>query len=52
MSMMGGGGVTGEFPSQRASNVENGSIWWLHHGYEYLYHVVKRCKKYTTLLQK
>ena len=23
--------VTGEFPSQRASNVENVSIWWLHH---------------------
>ena len=23
--------VTGEFPSQRASNAENVSIWWLHH---------------------
>ena len=23
--------VTGEFPSQRASNVENVSIWWCHH---------------------
>ena len=23
--------VTGEFPSQRASNVENVSIWWRHH---------------------
>ena len=22
---------TGEFPAQRASNVENVSIWWLHH---------------------
>ena len=24
--------VTGEFPAQRASNAENVSIWWLHHG--------------------
>ena len=24
--------VTGEFPAQRASNVENVSIWWHHHG--------------------
>ena len=24
--------VTGEFPSQRTSNTENGSIWWRHHG--------------------
>ena len=23
--------VTGEFPAQRASNVENFSIWWRHH---------------------
>ena len=23
--------VTGGFPSQRASNVENDSIWWRHH---------------------
>ena len=23
---------TGEFPVQRASNAENGSIWWRHHG--------------------
>ena len=23
--------VTSEFPSQRASNAENGSIWWRHH---------------------
>ena len=22
---------TGEFPAQRASNMENASIWWLHH---------------------
>ena len=25
--------VTGEFPAQRASNAENISIWWRHHGY-------------------
>ena len=24
---------TGEFPAQRASNAENASIWWRHHGY-------------------
>ena len=24
--------VTGEFPTQRASNTENISIWWRHHG--------------------
>ena len=24
--------VTDEFPAQRASNPENGSIWWRHHG--------------------
>ena len=24
---------TGEFPAQRASNAENVSIWWRHHGY-------------------
>ena len=23
---------TGEFPAQMASNAENGSIWWRHHG--------------------
>ena len=23
--------ITGEFPAQRASNAENGSIWWRHH---------------------
>ena len=26
--------VTGEFPTQRASNTENGSIWWHHHARE------------------
>ena len=30
--------VTGEFPSQRASNEENFSIWWRHHEYgRYMY---------------
>ena len=24
--------VTGEFPAQKASNAENISIWWRHHG--------------------
>ena len=24
---------TGEFPAQRASNAENGSTWWRHHGH-------------------
>ena len=23
--------VTGEFPAQKASNAETGSIWWRHH---------------------
>ena len=25
---------TGEFPAQRASNAENGSIWWRHHVFD------------------
>ena len=25
--------VTGEYPAQRASNAENVSIWWRHHGF-------------------
>ena len=24
--------MTGEFPAQKASNAENVSIWWRHHG--------------------
>ena len=27
-------GETDEFPEQRASNVENVSIWWRHHEYQ------------------
>ena len=33
--------VAGEFPAQKASNTENISIWWRHHGYvtsKMLYH--------------
>ena len=26
--------VTGEFPAQRASSAENGSIWWRHDGWQ------------------
>ena len=26
---------TGEFPAQMASNAENASIWWRHHGFHY-----------------
>ena len=28
----GNSSVTGEFPAQKASNAENASIWWRHHG--------------------
>ena len=27
--------VTGEFPAQKASDAENISIWWRHHGFEF-----------------
>ena len=27
--------VTGEYPAQRASNAENVSIWWRHHGFRW-----------------
>ena len=27
--------VTGEFPTQRASNAENVSFWWRHHDYQH-----------------
>ena len=32
--------VTGEFPTQKASNAENVSIWWRHHVYVYFAHVL------------
>ena len=28
---------TGEFPAQRASNAENGPIWWRHHDIKMVY---------------
>ena len=37
---------TGEFPTQMASNVENFSIWWCHHGKDYtgqLWHSLDWC---------
>ena len=32
--------VTGEFPAQMASNAENVSIWWRHHGWTWWRHTV------------
>ena len=29
--------LRGEFPAQRASNAENVSIWWRHHGFVRLF---------------
>ena len=48
---------TGEFPAQKASNAENVSIWWHHHGI-YIYickcmmdmWVVKTCHSITVLM--
>ena len=31
---------TGEFPAQMASNAENVSIWWRHHGYQHTVHAI------------
>ena len=42
--------VTGEFPSQRASNAENVSIWWRHHGSTLNPVTINKlsiCRKYT-----
>ena len=36
--------LTGEFPAQKASNVENVSVWWRHHGWYF-------CKSITLPLQ-
>ena len=38
--------VTGEFPSQRAGNAENVSIWWRHHAYINQHHFVVQVTKY------
>ena len=35
---------TGEFPAQMASNAENVSIWWRHHGNEYYAVIETRAK--------
>ena len=35
---VGNSSVTGEFTAQMASNAENASIWWRHHGIETLHH--------------
>ena len=32
LAFVGNSPVTGEFPAQMASNAENASIWWRHHG--------------------
>ena len=32
--------VTGEFPAQKASNAENVSIWWRHHGKAFSWHLI------------
>ena len=32
--------VTGEVPAQRASNAENVSIWWRHHGWDGSYTIL------------
>ena len=41
--------VTGEFPTQRASNTENVSIWWRHHAIPYIpenMHTVFFCSRF------
>ena len=35
--------VTGEFPAQRASNVENVSIWWRHHDGKHFHIMMSQC---------
>ena len=62
--VVGNSPVTGEFPAQMASNAENVSIWWRHHGsavkgqqwgwwlvYEW-YTNIKRSTKMPTILGK
>ena len=36
--------VTGEFPAQKASNAENVSIWWRHHGIQCTVHEINAWK--------
>ena len=52
--------VSGEFPSQRASNAENVSIWWSHHIYDgitypctkhlHLWHIFTSMSQYAAIL--
>ena len=39
---------TGEFPAQRASNAENVSIWWRHHG---MCHIALMCFNHNSILK-
>ena len=39
--------VTGEFPAQRASNAENGPIWWRHHDHLSEGYILKSCQNCT-----
>ena len=32
--------VTGEFPSQRVCNMENDSIWWCHHAFDWVANMI------------
>ena len=43
---------TGEFPAHMASNAENVSIWWRHHGMSHFLseYVVLHCGKWTILI--
>ena len=44
----GNSSVTGEYPAQRASKVENVSIWWRHHVKQYsleILHYWKECRE-------
>ena len=41
--------VTGEFPTQRASNAENVSIWWRHHVLSLVMWVTNEFKSYSVI---
>ena len=41
---------TGEFPAQRASNAENGSIWWRHHVRQDCHHGNSRFSYYYVVM--
>ena len=44
---MGNSQGTGEFPAQMASNAENVSIWWRHHGRKHFHIMTPSCHIYT-----